>query len=402
MRVMIWSVAPWLGSAYANNGRNIALGLRDKGYEVLYLACYGFEGGPIEVKGMEGIQVFGARQGTMGVELVGNLIYNLEIDHVIQHFDTWQLGDFLPKSGLGPLVTCYAPIESETVPKATLLASGECFIVAPTEVAQRGWQKYGVPAVWIPHGVDTGTFSPISAQERTSLREGYALPADAFVFCIVAQNNWRKNLGNMVRAFTRVVHRYPGKPVYLMLHTALQEDPVRPTGASDLEWLIKRLKIDQKVRTPIQWAMMYLTHQELARVYQVSDVNLFATCAEGFGMPVIEAGACGVPSIVTDFAASPEVCGQGGITVRPSTKFDRMSPGEQGVYPSQRAVEQAMIRLIDDSELLADLSHKARQNAESYSWSKVIQYWDYYLKGRPEAKISPGSIVIGDKPTGDT
>jgi glycosyltransferase involved in cell wall biosynthesis len=51
--------------------------------------------------------------------------------------------------------------------------------------------------------------------------------------------------------------------------------------------------------------------EQMAHFYSSLDVLLAASCGEGFGIPVIEAQACGVPAIVTDFSAQPEVCGAG-------------------------------------------------------------------------------------------
>jgi len=398
IKILIWSVAPWLGSAYAKQGYGIAKGLKAKGYDVVYLACYGVEGGPIDLPALPGVSIYGTPFGSMGTEIIGDLIYSLRVDHVIQHFDTWQLGDFLPSSGLGNMFTCYAPIEGDEITGATAAASSDCFIASPSETGQKAWQKLGVPAVWLPHGIDTSIFHPLIVSQG-EMRKEFTIPEDAFVFCGVMQNNWRKNIGMQVEAFAEVSKKH--EHAHLILHTALQEDPIRPQGASDLQSHINKLGIKDKVRTPQQWSLAYYPDSEIAKVYQASDVNLFATCAEGFGIPIIEAGACGVPSIVTDFSASPEIGGNGCLTVEPAVKFLRMSPGGSAVYPDAKKLQEKMESLIEDSNLLSELSDRALTNAQQYSWDKVINYWDFYLKGRPQVEIQPGKITVGKKQTGD-
>ena len=398
MKVLVWSIAPWLGSAYAKQGHGIAKGLKDKGYDVVYLCVYGFEGGPKEWKELPGVPIWGRSDGTMGIGVIGELIYNLRIEHVIQHFDTWQLGDFLPKSGLGNLITCYAPIESEDIPPATLQASMDCFIVCPSETGQKAWQKINVPAVWIPHGIDLNLYKPVSIEDKAKLRQGFNIPADAFVFCLVAQNNWRKNLGMQLEAFTEISREHDA---YLILYTALQEDPVKPGGASDLAHLIAELGIGERVRTPLQWLLGFYPEEDMAKIYQASDVNLFATCAEGFGLPIIEAGACGIPSIVTDFAAAPEICGKGGLKVHPATKYYRMSPGTHAAYPDYNGLITAMRQMINNQPDYQALCDYALANAQLYSWDKVVTYWHYYLQGRPQVEISKNKIDIKEKVTGD-
>jgi glycosyltransferase involved in cell wall biosynthesis len=397
MKILIWSVAPWLGSAYAKQGCGIAKRLKAKGYDVVYLACYGVEGGPIDWPPLPGVPIYGTPFGSMGTEVIGDLIYALRIDHVIQHFDTWQLGDFLPTSGLGNMFTCYAPIEGDEITSATASASSDCFIASPSETGQKAWQKLGVPAVWLPHGIDTTIFHPLIVSQ-SEVRKEFSIPEDAFVFCIVAQNNWRKNLGMQVEAFAEVSKRH--KNVYLILHTALQEDPLRPQGASDLQSHINKLGIRDKVRTPQQWSLAYYPDSEIAKVYQASDINLFATCAEGFGLPIIEAGACGVPSIVTDFSASPEIGGEGCIPIKPIVKVLRMSPGGQMAYPDFESLCFKMAQCITSTEILKEYGEAALANAQQYSWEKVINYWDFYLKGRPQVDIQPGKVSIGKKQTG--
>jgi glycosyltransferase involved in cell wall biosynthesis len=51
----------------------------------------------------------------------------------------------------------------------------------------------------------------------------------------------------------------------------------------------------------------------MARIYSRTDVLLSATAGEGFGLPVLEAQACGTPVIVSDFSAQPELVGDGWV-----------------------------------------------------------------------------------------
>ena len=61
----------------------------------------------------------------------------------------------------------------------------------------------------------------------------------------------------------------------------------------------------------------------MARSYNAMDVLLAPSMGEGFGIPVLEANACGTPAIVSDFSAQPEVMGAG-WTVEGSTQRKRM------------------------------------------------------------------------------
>ena len=151
--------------------------------------------------------------------------------------------------------------------------------------------------------------------------------------------------------------------------------------------LLDRLKVRPQVRTAMQWCLGFWPDDEVAKLYQAADVNLFATCAEGFGLPIIEAGACGVPSIVTDWGPAAEVVGEGGIKVPVAVKPWRMEPMRWMVYPDPGGLFRAMVRLHDDAALRAELGQKALENAREYDSEKITQWWSWYLQGRPKAEL---------------
>ena len=103
------------------------------------------------------------------------------------------------------------------------------------------------------------------------------------------------------------------------------------------------------------------TPEEMAAIYSSLDVLLNASMGEGFGLTVLEAQACGVPAIVTDFTAMSEVCGAGwkvgyerhwtdqaSWQARPARRGDRREP--RGVLPL-------------DEKSRRELSARAREHA---------------------------------------
>lgn len=392
MRILVWSSAPWLTSAYAKNSATIARGLKAKGYEVFYLASYGLEG----MLEWEGIPIWGApgsySGSAFGIDVLPHLVERLGINHIVQHFDAWLLGNFVRESGLGPMLSLYTTVEGPEVTEATAAACEGAFIVSHTKMAQQAWVKAGRQSVWIPHPVDRGVFKPCLAAEKLELRQALKIEADAIVVSLVSQNNWRKNLGGQVRAFAYLVKRLRQKKqkAYLLLHTALEEDPLRPAGASSLEPLIKSLGIRSHLRYPERWSLGYLPDKMLATIYQMADINLFATCAESFGLPIIEAGATAVPSIVTDWGPATEVVGEGGIKVKVGEMFYRPAPGGWAAFPDQKALGLALAVLAEDPNLRSELGHKAFKNAAQYDKETVMQYWQWYLQSRPEAELKHG------------
>ncbi len=379
MKVLVWAPAPWLPTAFSKNAGMIARGLKLKGYDVYFLATSGFLG-----KGTwKEIPIWGHQPS---IAILGYLIEGLGIEHVIQHFDAWLYGTSVRNLGLSEMISCYTPVEDSEIPMAIFDATRGSYIVAMSETVQRAWQQTGRQAVWIPHAVDPQLYHPVSIEKKIAFLKEFGIPEKAVVFCIVGANNWRKNLGMQVRAFAHCVHSLP-EPPYLILHTQLDENADDARGASNLSEMISRLKIGKYIRTPAQWSLPFYPEEELVKVYQASDINLLATCGEAFGLPIIEAGACGVPSIVTAGGAADEVKGDGGLAVKIATRFYRMAPLTWGVYPSYTGLCQAMKKLAVNYELRADKGNEAFKNAGKYYKDQVLKYWDWYLKGKPQIEV---------------
>jgi len=79
---------------------------------------------------------------------------------------------------------------------------------------------------------------------------------------------------------------------------------------------------------------------------------------EGFGMPVLEAMACGTPVVVSNAASLPEVVGSAGLLVNP------LSPA---------SIADAIARVLEDSDLASDLRQRGFQRAREFSWERTAQ-----------------------------
>jgi glycosyltransferase involved in cell wall biosynthesis len=100
----------------------------------------------------------------------------------------------------------------------------------------------------------------------------------------------------------------------LYLHTSKEGNlPVNNIGGVQIEKLLTTFDIDPaSIRLADQYSYRTGVPQAyLAEMYSASDVHILPTRGEGFGVPMIEAAACGCPSITTDFASSAELCASG-------------------------------------------------------------------------------------------
>ena len=105
----------------------------------------------------------------------------------------------------------------------------------------------------------------------------------------------------------------------------------------------------------------YRTTKEIVELYQNSYAFLFLSLHEGFGIPIIEAMACGSPVITSNITACPEVADESALLVNPKNVNE---------------IKNAIIKLATDKNLYIDLQKKGLQRAEFFNWEKTAN--DYY------------------------
>ena len=102
----------------------------------------------------------------------------------------------------------------------------------------------------------------------------------------------------------------------------------------------------------------YQSEQTLSALYRLADVFVFPSLYEGFGLPPLEAMACGTPVVVSNVSSLPEVVGDAGVLVNP---YDAA------------AIADGIQRVLDDSAFSADLSRRGILRAKSFSWSESVR-----------------------------
>jgi glycosyltransferase involved in cell wall biosynthesis len=137
--------------------------------------------------------------------------------------------------------------------------------------------------------------------ETVVIRKKYSLPERFLLF--VGGLNPVKNFGNVLKAYKRIQNSYPHKLVVVGFKRWKYEN--------DLELITQLGLQDQIVFTG------FVPDEEIPAFYNLADVFLFPSLYEGFGIPVLEAMACGCPVITTKRGCSPEVAGDAACLVDP-------------------------------------------------------------------------------------
>jgi len=108
----------------------------------------------------------------------------------------------------------------------------------------------------------------------------------------------------------------------------------------------------------------YVTDAQLLDLYRRASIFSFPSLDEGFGMPVLEAMACGLPVLASNVSALPEVCGDAAVLVDPR---------------DTDALADGLTRLMHNDSLRADLRARGLARASQFTWESAIRKtWQVY------------------------
>lgn len=178
-----------------------------------------------------------------------------------------------------------------------------------------------------------------------TLRQELKLDEKARVMLFVGSEHPRKNAGVAAQVLARLKTKFPE----LVLVKFGQ--PGLPAGRADLLDLVDKLKMRDRVRFVNE-----SDQSRLNELYNLADVLIFPSKFEGFGLPVLEAFACGTPVVAANATAVPEVVGAAGLMNEPDD-----------VDSFARDVE----RVLSDDKSREDLQAKGLARAQQFSWEKA-------------------------------
>ncbi len=190
---------------------------------------------------------------------------------------------------------------------------------------------------------------PASAAEVVAVRERYDLP-ERFVLYL-GPTDIRKGIQHLLAVFARWRKRHPGGEVGLVIAGRLQP----PDGRLflDLPGLARDLGLEGSTRF-----LGDVPEADKPALLSAATVFAFLSEYEGFGLPPLEAMACGTPVLATSSSSLPEVVGEAGLLVEPG---------------DEDAILAALQRLLADEDLRAELSRRGRIQAALFSWERMAR-----------------------------
>ena len=216
-------------------------------------------------------------------------------------------------------------------------------------------RHYGIPpdrVHVIPNGVDMRVFRPIEDREVLSEWRRRVFGADIPFVLYVGKPTRRRNVPNLLKAFARIKSR--GMPHKLLLiGTALSGFP--------LDALLRDDGIADHVVT-----IGHANHDEIALAYNAADVMVYPSSYEGFGMPVLEAMACGTPVIALNNTAVPEFAG-GVASLLPDAEVETLANG--------------LADLLSNDAQRQEMRVEGPRRAAAYDWRIITRrYLDLMAK----------------------
>lgn len=299
-------------------------------------------------------------------------------------------------------------------------------------------------------GVDIAAFQPVDKQ---AIREHWNLAQDVPIIGTVMRNQSRKLYPDLIDAFAFMKNKYKGEPrvdkAVLLIHSCWPDNvysydyPRHVYRLERYEWMANHKKgirgdilqslychackqpsvtfvmnlhgrpvQDGRIKMPCCYCgkneasppntMMGFERGDLAKLYNLMDVYVQCSICEGDGMPIQEAKACGVPTLVVDYTAMREkgrypnyshfeesgitektyTCHKGGDVIEVDRYYYEPETSCKRALPNIQDLAEKMRDMINDPDRLAELGKEARQCVvDNYDWEKVWRDWEFVLDG---------------------
>ena len=384
LRIMFMANAPWATTGYGIQGKHLTPRLKGLGHEMAYFSFYGLQGG---VLNLDGVTIYPLAHKLWGEDVLEGHMAHFKADVLLTLMDVWVTDWFGRKAKANGWAWCpWMPVDQTPIPDVVVQRLDGAHTALPyAKFGEDELRQAGVQNVfYIPHGVNPDVFKPPTAEQRLDARRMLGIPDDAFVIGMVAANKGypsRKAFPEQLLAFAKFKKHVPNAVLYL--HTLAAPT----TQGLDMVMLLQRcgLKLTEDVVFVDQYRYtLGLPEQYMGEVaYAAMDVLSLASMGEGFGIPLIEAQACGVPVVTSHNTACTELCYYGALVEKQQPFWTPL--GSWAMLPdideiAERYLEVfAMTKQADHSERAAAVS---RTIHELYSWDAIIEnYWKPFLQG---------------------
>jgi glycosyltransferase involved in cell wall biosynthesis len=233
-------------------------------------------------------------------------------------------------------------------------------IIAVSESTRRDViEVYGVAedrVVAVPHGVDRAEFRPVSHERVERVRRRFGI--DGPYLLSLGAIEPRKNLTRLLQAFARLE---PDLDVRLVL--AGSGVPWNPEGPTSLQAALDELPADTRRKTVLAG---YVSAEDRVALLSGARALVYPSLYEGFGLPILEAMACGTPVVTSNISAMPEVAGTAAELVDPR---------------DVESIASGIERVLRDAVLAQRLRAEGFERAAAHDWDDTARRTADVLRG---------------------
>lgn len=419
MRILAITDFSELATGYGVYCKELLTGLQARGHEVIELACGCTENDPklnnvkwtvIANQPAESNKRAKEAFNTLPLAEYGawqfeDLCVTFKPDVVLLFRDIW-FDEYVLRSPLRDYfgVVCMPAIDAEPQNKNWL----RCYEKADAVLCYTEWglnlmknSGYNINAV--------GTAPPVAPKEfvrlpnKDRLKQALNL-GDIRIAGMVARNQRRKLFPDLFAAFSQYLKEEPDNRTFLYCHTSY------PDRGWELDEEISKYGISNRVlftyicqhcrfiepslfRGPASYCIrcqypnsmvlargdVALSNSEMCRIYNLFDLYIQYAQNEGYGMPLAEAAACGVPGIAVDYSAMTEVCNLTGGKLVPVVGFHQeLETGRKFALPDNQVLVQYLKDFFNQSYQMQDregILTRLRYQA-NWDFEKTIDAWD--------------------------
>jgi glycosyltransferase involved in cell wall biosynthesis len=186
-------------------------------------------------------------------------------------------------------------------------------------------------------------YRPVGTDAQREMRRKHQLP-DRYVLSVGSLEPG-KNRGRLIRAYSDATGTGNDCPLIIVGQPAWQYE-------ADYH-LVRQLHLDQRVRF-----LGYVPDDDLPAMYSAATAFAYPSLYEGFGLPVLEAMACGTPVLTSNTSATAEVAGDAALLVDPW---------------NEHAIQASLSRLLTDDALQDELRQRGFKRAAQFSWDRTAR-----------------------------
>ncbi len=370
MRVLWHSNAAHVASGYGVQTQIVTRQMQEAGHDVAIAALWGLEGGMMGYPGPKGpIPCYPKGHAQASMDLLPSHAAHYQADVVLSHYDAWTMN----VEKLGRPWVPWFPVDTDRLsPIVYDAVKRGAYRITQTRHGQAAVEARDLQCARIPAAFDSSVYYPRGKTEVLG-----PLAKDRFIVGVVAANRGnrpcRKAFPQILEAFKLFHDKHPEAMLYLQTRLDTTE------GGCDMVKLLEHFEVpeDSFLTTDQYGLIMGIEPPVMAQIYSALDVFLLPSMGEGFGVPLVEAQACGVPVITGGWTAMEELAVTGyAIPKTDATRYYQENYGDWFIARPEAiadALEESMDWSYDPAEVSAGVQEYEAGSVWRNHWVPVLE-----------------------------